>query len=69
MLWKRALAVGLLLGALTASVQAAPSDFVSPNVPLSSPLYGYIEKFDGWVILNRCRPGLSLIPGCRWLSG
>lgn len=57
MLWKKSLAVGLLIGALTASVQAAPSDYVSPNVPLSSPLYGYIEKFDGMGYLKSMPTG------------
>ncbi|SDD79723.1 capsule assembly Wzi family protein [Sporomusa acidovorans] len=44
---KKSLAASLLIGLLSTGVQAAPSDFVSPNVPLTSPLYGYIEKFDG----------------------
>ncbi|QDR82000.1 Capsule assembly protein Wzi [Sporomusa termitida] len=45
--WKQSLTAALLISSLSAGVQASPSDLVSHNVPLSSPLYSYIEKFDG----------------------
>lgn len=71
MLWKKSLAVGLLIGALATGVQAAPSDFVSPNVPLSSPLYGYIEKFDGMGYLRSMPNGTkpyTRMQMAQWLT-
>lgn len=71
MLWKRSLAIGLLIGSLSASVLAAPSDFVSPNVPLSSPLYGYIEKFDGMGYLKSMPTGTkpyTRMQMAKWLT-
>lgn len=50
MFWKRVLSVSFVISALSTGIQASPSDGISANVPLSSPLYGYIEKFDGWDI-------------------
>lgn len=47
MFWKRTLTVPAILLVLNTGVQAAPADSLSANVPLNSPLYGYIEKFDG----------------------
>lgn len=47
MSWKKSLLVSAVTLVLSATVQAAPSDWVSPNMPLSSPFYGYIDKLDG----------------------
>lgn len=71
MSWKRCLAAGLLITALSAGAQAAPSDFVSPNVPLSSPLYGYIEKFDGMGYLKSMPNGTkpyTRMQMAQWLT-
>lgn len=57
MSWKKVLAASLIAAALSSGVQASPSDWVSPNVPLSSPLYGYIEKFDGLGYLKSMTTG------------
>lgn len=71
MSWKRCLAAGLLITVLSAGAQAAPSDFVSTNVPLSSPLYGYIEKFDGMGYLKSMPDGTkpyTRMQMAQWLT-
>ncbi|MGL5514238.1 MAG: capsule assembly Wzi family protein, partial [Sporomusa sp.] len=71
MSWKKSLAAGLLITVLAAGAQASPSDFVSPNVPLSSPLYGYIEKFDGLGYLKSMTTGTkpyTRMQMAQWLT-
>lgn len=71
MLWKKLLLAGLVTATLSSGVQAAPSDFVSPNVPLSSPLYDYIEKFDGLGYLKSIPDGTkpySRMQMAQWLT-
>ncbi|CUH94462.1 putative secreted protein [Propionispora sp. 2/2-37] len=57
MSWRKSVITGALLTVLSASVQASPADWVSPNVPLSSPFYEYIEKFDGMGYLESLPTG------------
>ncbi|XER14379.1 hypothetical protein SATMO3_46620 [Sporomusa aerivorans] len=59
------------MAAMAASVQATPSDWVSPNVPLSSPLYGYVEKFDGLGYLTSIPDGTkpyTRMQMAKWLT-
>ena len=72
MAWKQALTAALLISTLSSGVQASSSsDLVSPNVPLSSPLYGYIEKFDGLGYLQSMPDGTkpyTRMQMARWLT-
>lgn len=71
MLWKKLLLTGLVTASLSSGVQAAPSDFVSPNVPLSSPLYNYMEKLDGLGYLKSIPDGTkpySRMQMAQWLT-
>lgn len=71
MLWKKLLLAGLMTATLSSGVQASPSDFVSPNIPLASPLYGYIEKFDGLGYLKSIPDGTkpyTRMQMAQWLS-
>lgn len=69
--WKRVLTASLIAAAVSSGVQAAPADWVSPNVPLSSPLYGYIEKFDGLGYLKSMTTGTkpyTRMQMAKWLT-
>jgi hypothetical protein len=71
MLCKKLLLAGLIAATLSSGAQASPSDFVSPNVPLSSPLYGYIEKFDGLGYLKSIPDGTkpyTRMQMAQWLT-
>ncbi|WP_324324412.1 capsule assembly Wzi family protein [Sporomusa sphaeroides] len=69
--WKKSLAASMVMAVMAAGVQAAPSDWVSPNVPLSSPLYGYVEKFDGLGYLTSLPDGTkpyTRMQMAKWLT-
>ena len=69
--WGKICAAGLIAIAWSAGVQASPADWVSPNVPLSSPLYGYIEKFDGLGYLTSMTTGTkpyTRMQMAKWLT-
>lgn len=71
MFWKRVLSVSFVISALSTGVQASPSDGISANVPLSSPLYGYIEKFDGVGYLQSMPTGTkpyTRMQMAKWLT-
>lgn len=71
MLRKKVLATLAVLFALDTGAQAAPADGLSANVPLNSPLYGYIEKFDGLGYLRSMPTGTkpyTRIQMAKWLT-
>lgn len=71
MYWKKVLTASLIAAALSSGVQASPADWVSSNVPLSSPLYGYIEKFDGLGYLKSMTTGTkpyTRMQMAKWLT-
>ncbi len=70
MSWKKVLTAGIMTTMLSCGVQASPSDWVSPNVPLSSPLYRYIEKLDGLGYLRSMPTGAkpyTRLQMAKWL--
>lgn len=71
MYWKRILAVSLITSAIATGGHASPVNVISTNVPLTSPLYNYIEKFDGLGYLTSMPTGTkpyTRMQMAKWLE-
>lgn len=71
MFWKKVVTISLISLSITVGVQASPADSLSANVPLASPMYGYIEKFDGLGYLQSMPTGTkpyTRMQMAKWLT-
>jgi hypothetical protein len=71
MFWKKVLTVSCITFAMSTGAHASPTNVISTNVPLTSPLYGYIEKFDGLGYLTSMPTGTkpyTRMQMAKWLE-